>query len=621
MIPIYTVAAISDNHQDGIDDPKFYKAATESALADRWEMLMNAELDAIGQQHVLADFVQLSEGRKDLPSHWSYTIMRDGAGNVQRFKARQVCGGNHQIEGIDNQAMYMQTARLGHVGLAPAIAAKYDLEIHQMDVCLAFLGVGLEEEIYMHPPQGCFCLLQNGTRFKDPTLTKTLWKIVLHLRKSLYGLKQSSQVGYSTCKDFVIWIRFVVSLVDGGRFVLEDQRKLIAAVVLSVDDLLIIANAGLIGQSKDQIKKKFRMHDLSSLSFDLGMNIEHNREHHTINIHQHSCIRTILAKFRKDMPRPVAMPMPMKLHKRMPDEEACHPTIYQSMIGSLMYAMTATRPNITYAIGVLSLYNHYLSYQHMVALKHVFRYLNGTKDWRLHLGAALRASLGAALGASLGAALAASLGAALGEITLRGEGEGTGTLRCFVDSDYAGCSDDYKSTSGLVITFGAVVTWRLRKQMSTAQSTTDAEYHTFGVGCMRLTVISHLFSELGIPTIPHVFSHSQSLIASIMNRIYRGTAVAHIATKYYLAAGMASDGEIDLSYKPTAEMLADCFTKPLPKPDFLKQCAAIGTIGIGHRNGLRNVLRDGLGNALGTLRNGRGNDIGTGHGIWNAIGM
>jgi hypothetical protein len=138
---------------------------------------------------------------------------------------------------------------------------------------------------------------------------------------------------------------------------------------------------------------------------------------------------------------------------------------------------------------------------------------------------------------------------------------------------------------------------------------------------MRLTQISHLLNELGIPTIPHVFSDSQSLIASIKNRIYRGTAVAHIATKYYLAADMARDGEIDLSYVPTAEMLADCFTKPLPKPAFLKQCAAMGMIGIGLGNDLGTLgnglgigIRNGLGNGLGTLGNGRGNGIG------NAVG-
>jgi hypothetical protein len=147
---------------------------------------------------------------------------------------------------------------------------------------------------------------------------------------------------------------------------------------------------------------------------------------------------------------------------------------------------------------------------------------------------------------------------------------------------------------------------------------------------MSLTQISHLLNELGIPTIPHMFTDSQSMIASIKNRSYRRTAVAHIATKYYLAADMARDGEIDLSYAPTAEMLTDCFTQPLPKPVFLKQCAAMGMIGIGLGNSLGNGLGNGfgigfgkgLGNFLGTLGNGRGNGIGIGNGkgIGNAVG-
>jgi hypothetical protein len=210
-------------------------------------------------------------------------------------------------------------------------------------------------------------------------------------------------------------IGFVASRVDGGQLVLHDKEDHViafAAVVLYVDDLLIIANEGLIGQIKDQMKKSFRMHDLGSVSFYLGMNIERNREYHTIDIHQQSDIRTILVKFRMDESRPVATPIAMKLHKRKPDEEACDPTIYQSMIRSLMYAMTATRPDITSAIGVLSLYNHDPSNEHMVALKRVFRYLNGTMDWQLRVG-----------------------------------GEAERGLRCYVDSDYAGCPDEYKSTS------------------------------------------------------------------------------------------------------------------------------------------------------------------------------
>jgi hypothetical protein len=90
MIPIYAAAAISDDHEDGIDDPKSYKAATESPLTDKWDTAMKEELDAIGQNQIFGDFLELPEGRKALPSHWVYKIKRDEAGNVQRVKARLV---------------------------------------------------------------------------------------------------------------------------------------------------------------------------------------------------------------------------------------------------------------------------------------------------------------------------------------------------------------------------------------------------------------------------------------------------------------------------------------------------------------------------------------------------
>jgi len=70
IIPIPAGAAISDDHEDGIDNSMSYKAATESLLANKWDTAMKEELDAIGQHQVFGDFVELPEGRKALPSHW-----------------------------------------------------------------------------------------------------------------------------------------------------------------------------------------------------------------------------------------------------------------------------------------------------------------------------------------------------------------------------------------------------------------------------------------------------------------------------------------------------------------------------------------------------------------------
>ena len=153
MIPIYTAAAISNDHEDGIDDPKSSIAATDPPLMDKWDTAMKGELDSIGQHQVVGDFMEIPEWRKALPSHSVYKIKRDGVGNVQWIKATLVCGGNHQIERIDYQDTYSPTALLGHVRLALAITAKYNLRIHQLNICTTFLGVALEEAIDMHPPQ------------------------------------------------------------------------------------------------------------------------------------------------------------------------------------------------------------------------------------------------------------------------------------------------------------------------------------------------------------------------------------------------------------------------------------------------------------------------------------
>ena len=106
------------------------------------------------------------------------------------------------------------------------------------------------------------------------------------------------------------------------------QGTVFGAVVLYIDDLYIIGNKGLIGQIKDHMKMRFGMHNLRSFSFCLGIDIQCNREHHMVDIQQHSYIWMILAKFRMDQSRPVAMPMEMRHHKRKPDEDTCNLTIY-----------------------------------------------------------------------------------------------------------------------------------------------------------------------------------------------------------------------------------------------------------------------------------------------------
>jgi hypothetical protein len=183
---------------------------------------------------------------------------RDDSGKVTKFKARLVCGGNHQTEGIDCSVTYAPTARLAHIRLMLAIATKYDFDLHQMDVMMAFLGGKLAEEIYMHPPQGFFRLQSiinpNGVGGKGG---------VLRLHRSLYGLHQAANVFYNVFKSHILNIAFIPSKVDAGFFLLCDNKEYLHdTIILWVDDVMIVAHPEVILSIKEKLTACFKMHDL-----------------------------------------------------------------------------------------------------------------------------------------------------------------------------------------------------------------------------------------------------------------------------------------------------------------------------------------------------------------------
>lgn len=80
--------------------------------------------------------------------------------------------------------------------------------------------------------------------------------MLLRFRKSHYGLKLSSHIGFSTFQDLMIAIGFVASVVDGSLFVLYSMdQDLVASVVLCVTDLLIISNEVVLGRSSTRSKR------------------------------------------------------------------------------------------------------------------------------------------------------------------------------------------------------------------------------------------------------------------------------------------------------------------------------------------------------------------------------
>jgi len=132
------------------------------------------------------------------------------------------------------------------------------------------------------------------------------------------------------------------------------------------------------------------MTDLGPCSYYLGMEIIRNGDNRTVRITQTAYMRKVLDRFDMSLCTTVKTPMlDNDLHKEEVDQaNEASTREYQSMIGLMMYPMIQTRPDICFAISMLSRFNHNPNDRHFRAAKRVLRYLKGTLDYEITYGKA-----------------------------------------------------------------------------------------------------------------------------------------------------------------------------------------------------------------------------------------
>jgi hypothetical protein len=329
---------------------------------------------------------------------------------------------------------YSPVAKFASVRIIMVVAARLDLELHQLNIKTAFLNRDLKEEIYMDQPDGFQIKGQEGK--------------VCRLKKSLYGLKQSLRQWYLKFHQAILDIGYEMSSLDHCVYVWRDKEKL-ALLLFYVDDILLASNSpDMMKETKFCLGSKFEMKDMGPANYVLGIRISRDRDSKLIYLDQENYLEKILKRFKMEDCRPVSTPVSKGT---IPNKSMC-PTnkieleemiavSYAPAVGSLMYTMTSTILDIYYAVGLVSKYQSNSGKTHWQTMKQKFRYLQMTKSMKLCFG--------------------------LDELEIKG----------FTDADFAGDTDDRKSTSGYVFLFGGiVVSWLSKKQGCVVKYTMEAEY-------------------------------------------------------------------------------------------------------------------------------------------------
>lgn len=286
-----------------------------------------------------------------------------------------------------------------------AIAAFYDLDIDQMDVKTAFLYGLIDQLIYVEMPRG--------------TETDANKNMVCKLLKALYGLRQSPRLWYERFSSFLLE-KHDLQRIHADHSIFISKAGINGPVVSTfVDDIKImgVKRSGMTERVKRELMSAFSMVDMGPISFYLGLKVERDRERKSIKLAQPAYIDKVLQKFHLDQANPTNTPMEgiILLPNASAQASLSEQEKYQGMIGSIMFSMVETRPDIAFATSVVSRFAKNPSHQHTEAVKTILRYLKGSRGRGITYG-----------------------------------GEKELCIERYSDSDWAGDKESRKSTSGYI---------------------------------------------------------------------------------------------------------------------------------------------------------------------------
>lgn len=323
------------------------------------------------------------------------------------------------------------------------------------------------------------------------------------------------------------------------------HHSTILVLLLYVDDMLLTGNNSAIIQSFiATLSTQFAMKDLGDLHYFRGVQVV--RTSSGLFLSQHKYVSDLLRKFHFHTLKSVRTPCVSRTTLSLTDGELLSdPSYYHCIVGALPY-LTMTRPDIAYAVHVVSQFMHAPRSTHLHAVKRIFRYLQGTADHGLYFRSASRVDL----------------------------------LVAFCDSDWAGCPDTSRSTTRFAVFLGSnFISWRSKKQPTVSRSSTEAEYRAAAYTSAEIQWLRQLLLDLGILVqVPiRLFCDNISTTYLAANPVLLNRS-KHIKVDYHFVRELVSRRHLQVKFIPTQSQVADIFTKGLSSQKFLQFKANLSVV-------------------------------------------
>ena len=362
-----------------------------------WEKSIASEISSIDRNETFWGVLERPQGVNILPHKWVFRIKTNSDGSIARYKSRCTSGGHRQKHGIDYDETFAPVVRYSTVRTLLAVAASRNLHLHQMDVDTAFLYGELSEDdpdVFMEVPE--FYPIPEQLQHIPRN------RLCVKLRKTLYGLKQAPRKWYNKLNTALEEMGFTRSAHDPCLYIKGTGDNTMYVTVF-VDDLVIACKLlAFIDAFKADIATRFNMKDMGVLSYFLGMEVRRGRDG-TITLSQQRYASDILKRFGMSECNPISCPFPNRPdlvqlgdssgQSEIPSFSLGAPCAfadddvgdmednvdrYRAIVGSLMYLMVSTRPDLSFAVGYLARYLNKHDDSHLKAAHNVLRYLQGT---------------------------------------------------------------------------------------------------------------------------------------------------------------------------------------------------------------------------------------------------